>query len=100
MRARGKTKRIPDGEAAGVNIEQPTSNNHHRKPKTAARRKSRRKSTWISLPAQKRGLEAGLWYQGMSRVVPGCPQTSPGAAGDGSCIRYSYGGHGTLNPEP
>jgi hypothetical protein len=32
MRARGKTKRIPDGEAAGVNIEHPTSNNHHRKP--------------------------------------------------------------------
>ena len=49
------------------------------------------------MPDQKGGPEGGLWYQGMSRVVPGCPQTSPRAAGEGRCIWDAYGGYRTSN---
>ena len=45
------------------------------------------------MPDQKGGPEGGLWYQGMSRVVPGCPQSTPREVGEGSCIRYAYAEH-------
>ena len=41
----------------------------------------------------------GLWYQGMSRVVPGCPQTTPREAGEESCIWNAYDEHRTSNIE-
>jgi len=46
---------------------------------------------WISAADRKRGLEGGLWYQGMSRVCPGCPQTSPRELRKASCIQDAYG---------
>ena len=68
-------------------------------PNTAARRPGRRKSTWISLPAWKWGFEGGLWYQGMSRVVPDLHQSRPREAGEGGCIWDAYGEHRTSNIE-
>jgi hypothetical protein len=53
-------------------------------------RKCRTKVVWISLADQKRGFEIVLWYQGMSSVCPGCPQTTPRQARNGSCIRKAY----------
>src|ERR1035441_4816825 len=35
----------------------------------------------------------------MSRVCPGCPQTSPREAGEGGCIRDPYGEHPGANAE-
>jgi hypothetical protein len=75
---------LRDAGHPGSSIPQPN-------PNSAARRKSRRKSTWISWPAQKVGFESGLWYQGMSRVCPGCPQTTPRKVGEGNCIQDAYG---------
>jgi hypothetical protein len=80
--------------------EHPTSNSQPRMPGTVARRKSRREPTWISMPDQKWGPEAGLWYQGMSRVVPDLPQTTPSEARQASCIRKAYIEHRTLSLEP
>ena len=54
--------------------------------KTLRRWKRRWKVSWISLADQKRGFDGVLWYLGMSRVVPGCPQTTPRAAREASCI--------------
>jgi hypothetical protein len=34
-------------------------------------------ASWISVADQKRRFEGVLWYQTMSRVCPGCPQSSP-----------------------
>ena len=68
-------------------------------PNTAARLPGRWKSTWISLPAWKWGFEGGLWFQGMSRVCPGCPQTSPGEEREASCIRDAYAEHPGANAE-
>jgi len=48
---------------------------------------------WISVADRKRGFEGGLWCQGMSRVCPGCPRTTPREAREGSCIRKAYGGN-------
>ena len=48
-------------------------------------------ASWISVADQKRGFEGVLWYQDMSRVCPGCPQTTPREARKGSCIRETYG---------
>ena len=45
------------------------------------------------------GVVGVLWYQDMSRVCPGCPQTNPGEAGEGSRIRDAYGEHPTSNTE-
>jgi hypothetical protein len=95
LRGAGQRRRI-----ASLNIQHRTSDIQHPVPDDSTRRKGRRKSNRISLPDQEWGSAGGLWYQGMSRVVPGCPQTSPRAAGEGSCIRDAYGGHGTLNLEP
>jgi hypothetical protein len=50
-------------------------------------------ATWISLADQKWGFEGVLWYQHMSRVCPGRPQTTPRGARKVSCIRYAYGKH-------
>jgi hypothetical protein len=55
---------------------------------------------WISVADQKRGFEGGLWYQGMSRVCPGCPRTTPREARKARCIRDAYGERRTLNLEP
>src|SRR5208283_3283813 len=57
------------------------------------------KAIWISLADRKRGFEGVLWYQGMSRVCPGCPQTSPREAREESCIRKAYGEHPGANTE-
>ena len=46
---------------------------------------------WISLADRKRGFEGVLWYQDRSRVCPGCPQTTPREAREGSWIREAYG---------
>ena len=48
-------------------------------------------SNWISVADRKRGFERVLWYQGMSRVCPGCPQTTPRELRRASCIRRAYG---------
>jgi len=63
-------------------------------------RKCRRKVVWISLADQKRGFEGVLWYQGMSRVCPGCPQTITREAEEGVCIQDAYGWDRTSNLEP
>src|ERR1035441_2435318 len=55
---------------------------------------------WISVADQKWGFEGVLWYQDMSRVCPGCPQTTPREAGKGGYIGNAYGEHRTLNLEP
>ena len=62
-----------------------------------AKRRRRRQNAaahrarWISVADQKRGFEAALWYQNMSRVCPECPQTNPREAKDGSWIQEAYG---------
>jgi hypothetical protein len=48
---------------------------------------------WISVADQKWGFEGRLWYQAMSRVYPGCPQTTTGETREGSWIREAYGEH-------
>jgi hypothetical protein len=55
---------------------------------------------WISVADQKWGFEGVLWYQGMSRVCPGCPQSTPRQVGEGSCIPKAYGQYATSNLEP
>jgi hypothetical protein len=45
---------------------------------------------WISMADLKRGVVRVLWYQDMSRVCPGCPQTAPREAREVSCIRDAY----------
>ena len=57
-------------------------------------------SPWISVPDEKRGPEGGLWYQGMSRVCPGCPQSNPREVHQASWIRDTYYKQRTLNLEP
>src|ERR1017187_6988048 len=52
---------------------------------------------WISVADQKRGIEGVLWYQDMSRVCPGCHQTTPREAREESCIRKAYDEHPTSN---
>src|SRR5664279_4970676 len=52
---------------------------------------SQRSRGSISLADQKRGFEGVLCYQDMSRVCPGCPQTTPRKAREGSWIRKPYG---------
>ncbi len=42
---------------------------------------------------RKRGFEGVLWYQGMSRVCPECPQTNPREEREASWIRDAYGEH-------
>jgi hypothetical protein len=54
---------------------------------------------WISVADQKRGLEGVLWYQGLSGVCPGCPQTTPREARKASWIREAYAGHRPTNIE-
>jgi hypothetical protein len=85
---------------SNLNIEPPTSNTQHPEPNTATKRKRQRKPRWISVPDQEGGPVRGLWYQGMSRVCPECPQTAPSEAGEGGCIRKVYTEHRTLNLEP
>ena len=58
--------------------------------KSASPRKCRRKVAWISLADRKPGFERVLWYQDMSRVCPGCPQTTPREAREEGCIRKAY----------
>jgi len=53
----------------------------------------------MSVADQKHGVEGVLWYQGMSRVCPGCHQTSPGEARKGGCIRDPDAEHRTSNIE-
>jgi hypothetical protein len=95
LRGAGQRRRI-----ASLNIQHRTSDIQHPVPDDSTRRKGRREPTWISLPAQKRSPEEGLRYQGMSRVVPGCPQTSPREAGEEGCIQSAYVENRTLNLEP
>jgi hypothetical protein len=52
---------------------------------------------WISVADQKRGFEAVLRYQGMSRVNPGRYQTTTREARKRSWIRMAYGGRRTSN---
>src|ERR1035441_9664614 len=85
---------------SNLNIEPPTSNTQHPEPNTATKRKRQRKPRWISVPDQKWGPLRVLWYQGMSRVVPDLPQTSPRKTGEVGCIWAAYGKHQTLNLEP
>jgi hypothetical protein len=54
---------------------------------------------WISAADRKLGFERVLWYQDMSRVCPGCPQTTTREAREGSCIRKAYDEHPTSNLE-
>jgi hypothetical protein len=54
---------------------------------------------WISLADQKRGFEGVLWCQDMSRVCPGCHQTTPRKAREASCIREAYGEHAGAKAE-
>ena len=54
---------------------------------------------WISEADRKRRFEGVLWYQDMSRVCPGCPQTTPMEARQVSCIRDAYGEHPGANAE-
>ena len=57
-------------------------------------------SPCISVPDEKRGPEGGLWYQGRSRVCPGCLQSNPREVHQASWIRDTYGKQRTLNLEP
>ncbi len=82
------------------NIQHRTSNLQHPSLDTLTRLRSGRETTWISVPDQKRGPEEGLWYQGRSRVCPGCPQTTAREAGEASWIPMAYVEHRTLNLEP
>jgi len=59
----------------------------------------RRRAGWISVADRKRGFETVLWYQGMSRVCPGCPQATPREEWETSCIRKAYGEHPGANAE-
>src|ERR1017187_7773186 len=63
-------------------------------------RRSADRPSWISVADRKRGYEEVLWYQDLSRVCPGCPQTTPGEARSESFIRKAYGQYGSSNLEP
>src|ERR1035437_3339230 len=95
LRGAGQRRRI-----ASLNIQHRTSDIQHPVPDDSTRRKGRRKPTRISLPDQEWGSAGGLWYQGMSRVVPGCHQTTRREAGEGGCIQSAYVENRTLNLEP
>jgi hypothetical protein len=70
------------------------------KLKSASGRRSRAKVIWISVADREVGSWGVLWYQGMSRVCPGCLQITPREAREGVRIWNAYGKHQTLNLEP